>query len=108
MASSSDTGLSGAVKLVYGLYLASLIVGITVIIGVVIAHVKQPEARGTKYESHFRNQIISFWVGLAVIIVGWMLTVVLVGYAVILGAWIWILYRTIRGLLRILDDRAYA
>lgn len=47
---------------VYGLYLAAFLNGITAIIGVVIAYVGRSEARGTIYESHYTNAIHTFWV----------------------------------------------
>jgi len=38
--------------------------GVTAIIGVLIAHSKQPSTTGTVYHSQLRWQIITFWFGL--------------------------------------------
>ncbi len=49
---------------VYALQAASVIVGITVFVAVIINYVKMDEARGTWVESHFRWQIRTFWLSL--------------------------------------------
>ena len=64
-AASSDRGRLMAL-VVYGLYIAAFINGITAIIGVVLAYVGRDEARGTVYESHYSNAITTFWVTLGV------------------------------------------
>ena len=49
---------------VYALQAASVIVGFTVFVAVIINYVKMDEARGTWVESHFRWQIRTFWLSL--------------------------------------------
>jgi len=90
---------------VYGLYLASLFTAVTGLIGVIVAHLKRGEAAGTVWESHFDNQIRIFWVGLVVGFMGLALTLVLIGWLVLFGVFVWYLYRTVKGLLRAVDDR---
>jgi uncharacterized membrane protein len=46
---------------VYALQAASLVVGFTPIVGVIINYMKMDEVRGTWVESHFRWQIRTFW-----------------------------------------------
>lgn len=91
--------------LVYILYIASYFVGITSLIGVIIAHVKKNDAAGTLYESHLCNQRQIFWWGLLVGILGALLTFVFVGWFVLLGVFVWSLYRVIKGILRLNDGR---
>lgn len=94
--------------IVYCLYLASCLVGITGVIGIIIAHIKKGDAAGTVYESHFSNQIKIFWIGFALSIVGAFLTFVVVGWFIIVATGIWALYRSIKGLLRATEGKAYA
>ena len=51
----------------YGLYLvAPFTTGLTTLIGVILAHIRKDGARGTIFESHYRNLILVFWVWFAV------------------------------------------
>src|SRR5262245_29519912 len=46
----------------YVLYLVTFLIGFSAIIGVIIAYIKKPDAKGTVWESHFKNLILVFWV----------------------------------------------
>jgi len=53
-----------AVLVGYGLFLLAVVCGgITALIGAVIAYARRDDARGTVWESHYRNLILVFWVG---------------------------------------------
>jgi uncharacterized membrane protein len=119
----------------YGLFLiAPASSGITVLIGVVLAHLRLDHARGTLYESHYRNLILVFWVWLAVALAAVALAFAgLAGVALsLLQSWpgpgfglyhsalmlglvflgvvltcFWYYWRLIRGFIRILDDKPY-
>ena len=56
-----DRNLKNITTLVYALQAASFLIGITFLVAVIINYVKQPDVRGTLYESHFRWQIRTFW-----------------------------------------------
>jgi uncharacterized membrane protein len=92
--------------IVWVLYLASGITGITVIVGLVIAYVKRAELAGTPYGSHMTYAIRTFWLGLIGVIIGIVLTFVLIGIVVLIAVAVWMLYRMIRGLILALDGRA--
>lgn len=51
--------------LAYGLYLLAIANGITMLIGFIIALLRRDEARGTLYESHYRNLTTVFFVVMA-------------------------------------------
>ena len=94
---------------VYGLYLAAVVSGgIAGVAGVIVAYIKRGEARGTIWESHFENQISAFWVWLALFVVGcatfWILGL---GFVIMGIAFVWFLYRTIKGLIAALDWKPY-
>jgi uncharacterized membrane protein len=63
---------------VYALYAATFISGITCIVAIVINYVKKDDVAGSWLESHFRWQIRTFWFGLlwmflgALIVKGWL------------------------------------
>lgn len=93
--------------IVYLLYLAALVNGFTAIIGVILAYVKRDDARGTIYEGHFSNAIEVFWVFLVGMLVAVPLCFVLIGFPLVALLYVWVLFRTIKGLVRAIDGRPY-
>ena len=132
----SEMSERNSVLVAYGLYLLGAMTGgLTTLIGTVLAHIRLKEARGTLYESHYRNLILIFWVWLAVMVVAG--SVVLAGMAgaafslfaswpvfglalipfgicrVADGHWaswrpcLWYYWRLVRGLVLVVDDKPY-
>ncbi|MAC57835.1 MAG: hypothetical protein CMH85_06070, partial [Novosphingobium sp.] len=62
------------------LYLASFVVGVTGIIGVVLAFVWRSEPKAAWEESHYQYLINTFWIGLIGSIAGVLLMIVLIGF----------------------------
>ena len=52
------------VMLAYGLYLLAITNGLTLLLGFLVALLRRRGAQGTVYESHYRNLIAVFFVGL--------------------------------------------
>ena len=119
----------------YGLYLvAPFTTGFTTLVGVILAHLRKDGARGTFFESHYRNLILVFWVWFAValaaaalvitgiagmvvpLIQSWpdhlfnlyhnLMLLGLVGLGVMIVC-LWYYWRLIRGLIRLLDNQPY-
>ncbi len=92
-----DSSEQNLVNIVYILYLASLIFGITGLIGVVIAYVNrrdEPEWLG----SHYSFQIRTFWIGFLYLLISSLLTLILIGWLLILLWYIWVIVRCVRGM----------
>lgn len=83
--------------LVYALYAVSIVVGITLIGGLVVAYLKRDDAAGTWLDSHYRWQIRTFWWCLLWGAIGLLTAPILVGFAVLLAAAVWFVYRVARG-----------
>ena len=64
-----DRGARILTHVVYGLQAAFPINGITFLLGVILNYAKRSDVQGTLYESHFRHQIGTFWVGVAALAV---------------------------------------
>jgi uncharacterized membrane protein len=90
---------------VYALQAAGFFVGLTWIVAVVMNYVKKDEVAGTWLESHFRWQIRTFWFGLLWGVVGGLLAIVVVGFAVLFAAAVWIIYRIVKGWLNLNDNK---
>ena len=92
---------------VYILYIVGYVVGITSIVGVIIAHVQVGTA-DPMLASHYRFQIRTFWIGVLYLIVGFVLAFVLIGFLVLLWWFIWSIIRNIKGLLALNENRPIA
>jgi len=118
-----DEGLVMLTFLIYGLHgisafsgllspafvVTAFLTGWPSIIAVIINYVKRGAARGTWLESHFRWQIRTFWYAFLWVTIVLLLAFTVIGIPVaLLIAWfagLWVLYRIVRGWLR-LSDRA--
>jgi uncharacterized membrane protein len=98
-------GLKTVTTVVYALQALGFLWGLTAIVGVIINYVKREDARGTVWESHFDWQIRTFWWALAWLAVGFVLAFVLVGFLVLFIAWIWMIYRVVKGWLKLIDGK---
>lgn len=96
----------GTVMLVYVLMLASVVLWVTGLVGVIIAYVYRDEAPEW-LQSHYRLQIRTFWISFLYVILGMLLLVVIVGYAVLLFWLVWFLVRCIKGIRYLNRGQAY-
>ncbi|RMG58554.1 MAG: hypothetical protein D6717_02690 [Gammaproteobacteria bacterium] len=87
----------GMVQAIYILYLVSIVVGITGLIGVILAYVYRGNAEPW-LESHFRFQIRTFWIGLLYSLIGMLTAPLFVGYLVLLFVLVWLIVRCAKGL----------
>jgi uncharacterized membrane protein len=90
---------------IYGLYGASLIFGITAIVAIVLNYIKREEVAGTFLESHFRWQIRTFWYTLLWGVIGVITFVILIGIAILIADLIWFIYRIAKGWLRLHEGK---
>ncbi len=116
-------GLVTITHVIYGLHAFTVITGLLTptlivtafltgwpsILAVMLNYIKRGEARGTYLESHFRWQIRTFWFALLWVVLAWLLVFTLIGIplAFVLAtiAGLWVLYRVVRGWLRLNDKR---
>jgi uncharacterized membrane protein len=90
---------------IYGLQAAGFFIGLSWIVAIVVNYVKRDEVAGTWLESHFRWQIRTFWWALLWGVLGALLTLVLVGFAVLFAAAVWVVYRIVKGWLALNDGK---
>ncbi|MBQ0746624.1 MAG: hypothetical protein KBT82_06220 [Marinobacter sp.] len=80
--------------------------GITGLVGVIINYVKLDDVAGTWVEPHFRWQIRTFWIGLLWSVIGVVTTFIIIGWFILLGISIWLIYRIVKGALALNDGKA--
>ena len=103
---ADEKQLKTVATVVYALQAAGFFLGITWIAAVIVDYVKQDDAAGTWLESHYRWQIRTFWFGLLWGVLGGILALVLVGFIVLAADAVWIIYRIVKGWLRLSESRA--
>ena len=91
--------------LIYALYAASFLIGITAIVAIVMNYIKKEDVAGTFLESHFRWQIRTFWFGMLWGVLGALTFVLVIGWFVLIANGIWIIYRIAKGWLRLNDNK---
>ena len=107
--------------LVYALHTIAIVVGIigaATVVGsflgslpsiaaVILNYVKRGDARGTWVSTHYQWQIRTFWYALLWALLGWALTITIIGAVVgvpiLLALTLWLIYRIGRGWLRLRD-----
>ena len=99
------TSLKNITMVVYALQAASFLWGVTGIIGIVINYVKRDDVKGTLYESHFDWQIRTFWWWLLWSVIGVATVWLLIGFAILFAAWVWAIYRVIKGWLKLNEGK---
>lgn len=90
---------------VYVLQALSFLWGLTAIVAVIVNYVKREDVKGTLFESHFDWQIKSFWWSLLWLVVGTVLMIVGVGFIILFAAWVWMIYRVVKGWLKLSEGK---
>ena len=112
--------LVSLVYIIYGLHFFSAINGVLSpvlivtafltgwpsIIGIILSYAKQDAAEGTYLQSHFTWMIRTFWFALLWFIVSGLLLIIGVGLLLLWLTGIWVLYRIVRGVLCLLDEKS--
>lgn len=91
---------------IYGLYAASFFVGITGLVAIILNYVKRGDVAGSFLASHFRWQMRTFWFGLLWTLIGVVTFYLVIGWLIMLANLIWIIYRLVKGWLRLTEGKA--
>ncbi|HEX5319477.1 MAG TPA: DUF4870 domain-containing protein [Stellaceae bacterium] len=82
---------------IYILYLISLLVGVTGLVGLIMAYVHQSDAPEW-VRSHYRFQIRTFWIGLLYIVISLVTAIIVIGVVLWVLTVIWLIVRCIKGM----------
>lgn len=103
---STNPNERGNANLIYILYLVGLAAGITAIVGVVMAYMAKDQAPDW-LRSHYHNQINIFWKALLYSVIGAVLSVILIGFLILLFALIWYIVRIVKGMQALSNGQPY-
>lgn len=105
VSSSSDPKSHALIS--YVLMIIGLFTAIPLFIGAIWAMFTRSDAKGTIYHSHYTNAIRTFWWSLLWTVIGGLLLVIAIGWVVLGVVWLWVLYRTVYGLAKLIADEPY-
>lgn len=80
------------------LYLSSAVLGVTAIVGLVLAYVWKGEAHAEWESSHYQYLIRTFWIGLIGAVVSVLLMIVLIGVLLLVAVGVLVLVRCVLSL----------
>lgn len=81
--------------IIYVLYLANLVIPFTALVGIIMAYINKGD--GNFLDSHYQFQIRTFWIGLLYALIGALLTLIVIGWLVLLFYLIWLIIRCVKG-----------
>ncbi|HRP78726.1 MAG TPA: hypothetical protein PL183_06435 [Aquamicrobium sp.] len=84
------------VQVIYASYLIGFIIGITPLIGIVLAYMNRGKAGGW-IETHYTWAIRTFWIGILYGLIALVLAVVLIGFLLMLAVAVWVIVRVVIG-----------
>lgn len=82
---------------IYILYLASLVIGVTGLFGIVLAYINRGKAGGF-VESHYTFLIRTFWIGLLYALISVVLMMLVIGFLLMFVVAVWFIARCILGI----------
>lgn len=118
------TSLVSLTYIIYALHLFSAVTGVISsafivtafltgwpsLLAIVLSYIKQSETQGTYLASHFTWQIRTFWFSFMWLMIAGILFVTLIGIPlaifIVIIVGLWLMYRIIRGLLRLSNAQA--
>ncbi|MDK1378606.1 MULTISPECIES: hypothetical protein [unclassified Sinorhizobium] len=87
------------IQIIYVLYLVAFVIGITALIGIVLAYLNRDKAEPWA-RTHYTWAIRTFWIALLFCIVSALLTVMVIGILGFVATAVWIVVRCVIGLQR--------
>lgn len=91
--------------IIYALYAASMLMGVTSIVAIIMNYVKKDDVAGTFLESHFRWQMRTFWFALGWALLGFLTAAFLIGWLILIANAVWFIYRLVKGFLNLNDNK---
>ena len=106
LAGSYNPAEGETANIVYILYLVSLLVGITSIVGLIMAYVNKTDAPEW-VRTHYRFQIRTFWIALLYVLIGVITIIIVIGVFWLMFVLVWYIVRCVKGMQAISRGQPY-
>jgi uncharacterized membrane protein len=93
-------------RIIYVLYLVGLVVGVTAIVGLIMAYVYKDDAPDW-LRTHYELQVRTFWMMLLYAVISGILCLILIGFLLLLVVAVWWIVRCVKGLKYLEQKAAY-
>jgi uncharacterized membrane protein len=103
-----DEKLRGTVLVINILYAAACVIGVSAIVGVVLAYIRRDDAQSTIWEGHLIYAIRTFWIGFALMAIGGLLSIIGIGLIILGLGFIWYVIRVVKGFVAWSDAKPIA
>ena len=104
MTAKQKTDTVSTAKVIYILLIIGTIIGITGIIGLVMAYVMRDGSENW-LQTHYRFQIRTYWIGLLYVLLGVFTLAISVGYLILFFTFVWMIVRCTKGLKQLEDNQ---
>jgi uncharacterized membrane protein len=104
MNDTTETNISIA-KVIYILYIVGTIIGLTAVIGLIMAYVNKEE-NNSWLQTHYRFQIRTFWIGLLYLSIGSLTFQLIIGAFILVFWFFWVVIRCAKGLKQLENKQA--
>ena len=91
-------------KVIYILLIVGTIVGITGIIGLIMAYVMKGDSAAW-LQTHYRFQIRTYWISMLYVFVGILTLPITLGYFILLFTFVWLIVRCTKGLKQLEENQ---
>lgn len=98
-------GVAKMAQIVYILYLVGIFIGLTALVGLIIAYVSKGDAPAW-LKSHYQYQIRTFWIGLLFALISGATMTFGIGFLLVFVAFVWFVVRCVKGLKLVSKEEA--
>lgn len=107
MSVREGTSIDTRIKIVWGLYLITALFQFPAVVGVILAYIWRDRLSPDPMQSHFAGAIRVFWWFAAMYVVGLVLAIVFIGFAILFVASVYLGIMGAIGLIRVFDNKPW-
>ncbi|OIN26939.1 DUF4870 family protein [Vibrio barjaei] len=108
MLSEQDQQTKTNAIVAYACLLLGSFTGIFYLVGGIWAMLKRSSSASSPLADHLENAVQTFWVSIILTVVGiFSMPLFGIGYLILVGTSVWVIYRCVKGLVRVLDNQGY-
>jgi len=104
---SQGTSIDTRIKIVWGLYLITALFQFPAIFGVILAYLWRDKRSADPMQSHFDGAIRVFWWFAVMYVIGLILAIILIGFAILFVASVYLGIMGAIGLIRVFDNKPW-
>ena len=106
--SEQDQKTKSNALICYACLILGSLTGVFYISGGLLAMLKRGASEGSIFADHIENAVTIFWASIVLTVIGiFSLPLFGIGYLIIVATSVWVLFRCVKGWLRLMDNRSF-